>query len=75
MLVMRCALTWHTSFCAEFATELAQLFPDGVDVVLNSLTSPGMLAASLAVLRHGGAFVEVGKRDIWSAQRIAQVRH
>lgn len=42
-------------------------------MVLNSLTSPGMLAASLAVLKHGGAFVEVGKRDIWAAARVAQV--
>ena len=32
-----------------------------------------MLAASLAVLRLGGAFIEVGKRDIWAAARIAQV--
>jgi NADPH:quinone reductase-like Zn-dependent oxidoreductase len=58
---------------AEFAADLAQLGPEVVDVVLNSLTSPGMLAASLAVLRLGGAFIEVGKRDIWAAARIAQV--
>lgn len=43
-------------------------------MVLNSLTSPGMLAASLAVLKRGGTFVEVGKRDIWAAARVAQVR-
>lgn len=59
---------------ADFAADLAALFPDGVDVVLNSLTSPGMLAASLAVLKRGGTFVEVGKRDIWAAARVAQVR-
>ena len=57
----------------DFATDLAQLCFDGVDVVLNSLTSPGMLAASLAVLRPGGAFIEVGKRNIWAAARMAQV--
>ena len=34
----------------------------GVDVVLSSLTSPGMVAATAAVLRPGGCFVELGKR-------------
>ena len=38
----------------------------GVDVVLNSLTSPGMVGGSLAVLKQGGRFVEIGKRDIWT---------
>ena len=33
-----------------------------VDMVLSSLTSPGMVAASAAVLRRGGCFVELGKR-------------
>lgn len=33
-----------------------------------------MVAASLACLSQGGAFVEVGKRDIWSPQRVAQER-
>lgn len=64
----------HRSPTADFAADLAALFPEGVDVVLNSLTSPGMLAASLAVLKHGGTFVEVGKRDVWAAARVAQVR-
>ena len=35
---------------------------DGVDMVLSSLTSPGMVAASTAVLRRGGSYIEVGKR-------------
>lgn len=56
----------------EFSSELSLL--GGVDIVLNSLTSAGMLAASLACLRQDGAFVEVGKRDIWSRARVAQVR-
>ena len=59
----------------DFASELATLCPGGVDVVLNSLTSPGMLAASLSVLKLGGVFIEVGKRDIWAAARVAQVCH
>ena len=33
-----------------------------------------MVAASLACLGGGGSFVEVGKRDIWSPQRVAQER-
>ncbi|GAB4814935.1 hypothetical protein N2152v2_001981 [Parachlorella kessleri] len=40
------------------------------DVALNSLTSPGMVAATLSCLAHDGCFVEIGKRDIWSPQRM-----
>jgi NADPH:quinone reductase-like Zn-dependent oxidoreductase len=46
----------------------------GVDVVLNSLTSPGMVGGSLAVLRQGGRFVEIGKRDIWAPAAAAAER-
>ena len=35
-------------------------------VLLNSLTSPGMVAAGLAACARGASFVEVAKRDIWS---------
>ena len=58
----------------EFASETYCTLRKGVDVVLNSLTSPGMVAASLATVSLGGTFVEVAKRDIWSAARIAQER-
>ena len=60
----------------SFASESYEvnLKKKGVDVVLNSLTSPGMIAASLATLSQGGSFVEVAKRDIWSAARVAQER-
>ena len=34
----------------------------GVDMVLSSLTSPGMVAATASVLRLGGCFIELGKR-------------
>ncbi len=34
----------------------------------------GMVAASLACTQMQGCFVEVGKRDIWSPQRVAQER-
>jgi NADPH:quinone reductase-like Zn-dependent oxidoreductase/acyl carrier protein len=46
----------------------------GVDVVLNSLTSPGMVGGSLAVLRQGGRFVEIGKRDIWVPAAVGAER-
>jgi len=55
-----------------FASELAEL--GGADVVLNSLTSSGMVAGSLSGLRSGGRFVEISKRDIWSPARVAQER-
>ena len=46
----------------------------GVEVVLNSLTSPGMVAGSVAGVKLGGRFVEISKRDIWSPARLAQER-
>ena len=46
----------------------------GAHVVLNTLTSPGFVATSLASLRLGGRFVEISKRDIWSSARVAQER-
>ena len=42
--------------------------------VINSLTSPGAISASLSLLCCGGTFIEVGKRDIWSSKRVAQER-
>ena len=43
-------------------------------MVLNSLTSPGMVAATLSTLGCGARFAEIGKRDIWSPARSAQER-
>jgi NADPH:quinone reductase-like Zn-dependent oxidoreductase len=43
----------------------------GVDVVLNALP---LVEAGLRTLARGGAFLEVGKRDIWSAERVAEAR-
>ncbi len=42
----------------------------GVDAVLNSLTGEGFVAATLRALAPGGRFVELGKRDVWPAQRM-----
>ena len=43
---------------------------EGVTNVLNSLTSTGMVAASLSALGACGGFVEIGKRDIWTARGV-----
>ena len=53
-----------------FVSELAEV--GGASVALNSLTSSGMVAGSLAALDVGGRFAEISKRDIWSAARVAQ---
>ncbi|MDE2875260.1 MAG: SDR family NAD(P)-dependent oxidoreductase [Gemmatimonadota bacterium] len=47
---------------------------EGVDVVLNSLTSEGFIEASLACLKHGGRFVKMARRDILSYEEMAEVR-
>ena len=47
---------------------------DGVDVVLNSLTGPGFIEASVSCLAQGGRFVEMGRRDIWSEEAMAEAR-
>src|SRR6202040_3969133 len=44
----------------------------GVDLVLNSLTGPA-LARSLALLKAGGRFLEIGKAEIWSPAQVAAV--
>ena len=45
-----------------------------MDAALNSLTSPGMVAATLACLGRHAWLSEISKRDIWSPQRVAQER-
>ncbi|MHA6804519.1 SDR family NAD(P)-dependent oxidoreductase [Salinifilum ghardaiensis] len=42
---------------------------EGVDVVLNSVTGPAQ-RAGVALLRTGGRFLEIGKRDIYADHRI-----
>jgi acyl transferase domain-containing protein/NADPH:quinone reductase-like Zn-dependent oxidoreductase len=42
----------------------------GVDIVLNSLAGD-FIAASFSALGHGGRFIELGKRDLWSQERVA----
>ena len=55
--------TRHTRFGDEILQATAG---EGVNVVLNSLTSEGFIEASLSCLGTGGRFVEIGKRGIWS---------
>ena len=46
----------------------------GVDLVLNCLTGPGFIEASLSCLARGGHFVEISMRDTWSRDEMARVR-
>jgi len=46
----------------------------GVDVVLNSLTSPGFKEASLEVCSQNGRFVEMSKLNIWSESEVKELR-
>jgi hypothetical protein len=43
-------------------------------MVLNSLTSSGMVGASLSVMGIGGSLIELSKRDIWSHGRVEMER-
>ena len=46
----------------------------GAAAVLNSLTSAGMVGASLASLGARGCLTDIGKRDVWSPARAAAER-
>jgi len=59
---------------AEFAEDVLRVTDGrGVDVVLNSLAGE-KIGSGLRALARGGAFLEVGKRDIWSVERVKAVR-
>ena len=53
-----------------FADALRASWPDGVDVVLNSLSGEAM-ERSLGLLRPFGRFLELGKRDFAENRRVA----
>ena len=44
----------------------------GVDLVLNSLAGEA-IPKSLSVLKRGGRFLEIGKSDVWDADRVSAV--
>ncbi|SDC24041.1 type I polyketide synthase [Belnapia rosea] len=55
---------------AGFADALRARWPEGVDVVLNSLAGTAM-ERSLGLLRPFGRFIELGKRDFAEGSRVA----
>ncbi|WP_414578327.1 SDR family NAD(P)-dependent oxidoreductase [Anabaena sp. CCY 9402-a] len=58
----------------DFTEEiLAQTQGEGVDIVLNSLRGD-FIAASFAVLKPQGRFVEIGKIDVWTEEQVKQVK-
>mgnify|MGYP001792724329 CR=1 FL=1 len=58
----------------DFAEAILAVTDDvGVDVVFNSLSGE-FIPQSLAVLKSRGRFIEIGKRDVWSAEQVAAVQ-
>ena len=58
----------------DFAEEtLAATDGAGVDIIFNSLSSE-FIPQSLAVLKSQGRFIEIGKRDVWSAEQVVAVQ-
>ncbi|MEV0669429.1 type I polyketide synthase [Mycobacterium sp. NPDC050441] len=65
----------YDSRTTDFAEQiLADTDGKGVDVVLNSLTSEGFIEATLRATAQNGRFAEIAKRDIWTAEQMAEVR-
>nr|VFJ42993.1 MAG: myxalamid-type polyketide synthase MxaB [Candidatus Kentron sp. DK] len=59
----------------DFADEIMALTGgEGVDVVLNSLTSEGFIEKGLSVLKKGGRFLEISKVNIWQPDEVAKAR-
>jgi myxalamid-type polyketide synthase MxaB len=58
----------------EFSDDvLAATGGRGVDIVLNALNGE-FIPKSLAALRSGGRFLEMGKAGIWTSEQVAEVR-
>jgi len=65
----------YDSRSTDFADQiLADTGGLGVDVVLNSLTNEGFVAATVRATAKGGRFAEIAKRDIWTPEQMAAVR-
>ena len=45
----------------------------GVDIVLNTLTGPGFIDASLSCCSSGARFIEISKFNIFSSEQIASI--
>eukprot|EP00435_Cladocopium_sp_Y103_P074523 s357_g49.t1 len=61
-------------FEADMKNFLEKEGAEGVDVVLNSLSHDDYISRSLACLKSGGRFIEIGKRGIWSHQQMFEAR-
>ncbi|MCL5997769.1 MAG: SDR family NAD(P)-dependent oxidoreductase, partial [Chloroflexi bacterium] len=57
----------------DFCDVLRRSQPEGVSVVLNSLAGE-FISKSLDALCEDGRFLEIGKREIYSAQQVAAVK-
>ena len=71
----------HAPAVRHVGSSRATTFPDvasmtlgAVDVVLNSLTSAGVVAATVSCMSSRARFVEIGKRDIWTAATLGAER-
>ena len=65
----------YDSRSTDFADQiLADTDGAGVDVVLNSLTNEGFIAATVRATARGGRFAEIAKRDIWTREQMAEAR-
>ena len=65
----------YDSRSTDFADQiLADTEGAGVDVVLNSLTNEGFIAATVRATAQNGRFVEIAKRDIWTPEQMAAAR-
>lgn len=55
----------------EFADQIMELTcGEGIDVVLNSLTSDDFIPKSLSVLRSGGRFLEISVVNTWRPEQV-----
>ncbi|MEI2580370.1 SDR family NAD(P)-dependent oxidoreductase [Scytonema sp. PRP1] len=59
----------------DFASEVMAITKEqGVNIVLNSLTSKEFIPKSLSVLSTQGRFLEMAKRGVWDANEILKAR-
>ncbi|CAF1444101.1 unnamed protein product [Adineta steineri] len=54
----------------SFVNDVRNILPDGVDVVINSLSGP-LLKQSIKLLAYHGHFVEWGKRDVFDRSALS----
>ncbi|CAF0885307.1 unnamed protein product [Didymodactylos carnosus] len=54
----------------SFITDIRQIAPNGVNVIINSLTGD-FLQESIKLLAPAGHFIEIGKRDIYANGRLS----